>query len=163
MSEAQSTDSTTEAPAQDAANEAAEAKVDEIDWKAKAREWESRAKANKSAADELAQIKDAQRTDAERAAAALEQAKADAAAAQAELLRYQIAAKHGITDAEDIALFLTGTDEDTLTKQATRLASRASDDGRPRSPRPDPNQGRTGSSTATTADQFAGVVGGLLN
>lgn len=40
----------------------------EIDWKAKAREWEQRAKANKTAADELAALKEAQKSDAEKAA-----------------------------------------------------------------------------------------------
>ena len=36
-----------------------EQKVDEIDWKAKAREWEKRAKDNKSAADRLAELEEA--------------------------------------------------------------------------------------------------------
>lgn len=128
-----------------------------------AREWERRAKDNKSAADELARIKDAQRTDAEKATAALQQAQADAESARAELLRYQIAATHGITDADDIALFLTGNDEQTLTRQATRLLQRTVDDSKPRSPRPDPTQGRANAGPASTADQFAGVAGPLLH
>jgi hypothetical protein len=41
-------------------------------------------------------------------------------------LRWRIAAKHGITD-EDAELFLTGTDADTLNKQAARLTARESD------------------------------------
>ena len=163
MSEAENTATPADAPAQAAENEAPEAKVEEIDWKAKAREWEKRAKDNKSAADELAQIRQSQKSEAEQAADALTAAKAEAETARAELLRYQIAAKHGITDADDIALLLTGADEDTLTKQATRLAERAPAAGSPRTTRPDPNQGRSGSGPATTADQFAGVVGQLLN
>lgn len=163
MSEAQDTTAATDAPAQDAPTEAAEAKVEEIDWKAKAREWERRAKENKSAADELAQIRESQKSEAERATDALAAVKAEAESARAELLRYQVAAKHGITDAEDISLFLTGSDEETLTKQATRLAERSSADGKPRAPKPDPNQGRSGAAAATTADQFAGAVGQLLN
>jgi hypothetical protein len=159
MSEAESTATPTEAPAQATENEAPAAKVEEIDWKAKAREWEKRAKENKSAADELAQIRESQKSEAERAADALKDAKAEAEAARAELLRYQVAAKHGITDADDIALFLTGTDEETLTKQATRLAERSSD-GKPRAPKPDPNQGRSGNGTATTADLFAASIEG---
>lgn len=39
-----------------------------------------------------------------------------------------VAAKFGIVDPEDVALFLTGQDEDTLTAQAKRLAAR--DEGR---------------------------------
>lgn len=40
--------------------------------------------------------------------------------AEAEALRWRIAAKHGISDA-DAELFLTGTDEDTLSRQAERF------------------------------------------
>lgn len=43
-------------------------------------------------------------------------------AARLDATRFRIAMQHGITDEEDIELFLTGTDEDTLTKQAQRLA-----------------------------------------
>lgn len=45
------------------------------------------------------------------------------AAAEARALRSDIAAKHGVS-AEDRDLFLTGTDEATLTAQAERLAAR---------------------------------------
>ena len=160
MSEAENTATPADAPAQAAENEAPEAKVEEIDWKAKAREWEKRAKDNKSAADELAQIRESQKSDAEKAADALKTAQAEAESARAELLRYQIAAKHGITDADDIALFLTGADEETLTKQATRLADRAASDGKPRPPKPDPVQGRSGAGSASTAELFAASIEG---
>lgn len=156
MSEAQTTDATPETPAQ-ATETAAEApKVEDIDWKAKARDWERRAKENKTAADELAAIKEAQKTEAEKAADTLRAAQAEAEQARASLLRYKTAAEHGITDADDIALFLTGTDEETLTRQAQRLAERSQSDGRPRSPRPDTTQGRQGESgPRSTADSFA--------
>jgi hypothetical protein len=48
------------------------------------------------------------------------------AAAEARALRADIANAHGITP-EDRDLFLTGTDEETLTAQAKRLAERVSD------------------------------------
>ena len=47
------------------------------------------------------------------------------AATEARALRAEIANAHGIT-AEDRDLFLTGTDEETLTAQAKRLAERES-------------------------------------
>jgi hypothetical protein len=47
-------------------------------------------------------------------------------ASNARALRSDIAAKHGIS-AEDRDLFLTGTDESTLTAQAERLAAREAD------------------------------------
>lgn len=43
-----------------------------------------------------------------------------AARAEAEALRWRIAAKHGISD-EDAELFLTGVDEETLSRQAERF------------------------------------------
>lgn len=45
-----------------------------------------------------------------------------------EALRWRVAATKGI-DPEDVELFLTGTDEDTLTKQAERLAERVQTPG----------------------------------
>lgn len=92
---------------------------DGIDWKAKAREWERRAKANRSAADELAALQDSTR--------ALEETLADLQSrhteAETRALRSDIATKHGIS-AEDRDLFLTGSDEASLEAQAKRLAER---------------------------------------
>jgi thioesterase domain-containing protein len=98
----------------------------EIDWKAKAREWEKRAKENKSAAEKLAEIEEANKTEAQKAAERLAAAEKDAAAARAEALRFRIASKFSIGD-EDADLFLTGTDEETLTRQAERLSARESE------------------------------------
>ncbi|QRY51736.1 hypothetical protein [Mycolicibacterium septicum] len=110
-------------------------------WKQKAREQEKRAKANAAAQEayEALQVQNAQAleeleafraeklTAEEREAKQREkeaQEKADAIrdrdAARQEALRWRIAAKHGISD-EDAELFLTGSDEDTLTKQAERF------------------------------------------
>lgn len=124
-------------------------------WKAKAREQEKRAKDNADAAKRLAEIEDSQKTEVQKLSEQFEAARADAADARAELLRYRVASQHGITDSDDIALFLTGSDEETLTKQAERLAARVEDASKPRSPRPDPNQGRNGSGPKSTADSFA--------
>lgn len=135
-----------------------EVEAEETDWKAEARKWEQRAKENKTAADELASIREAQKSDADRAAEALAQAQAEAESATAELLRYRAAAAHGITDPEDIDLFLTGKDEETLEKQAKALAARTKASAGPRAPKPDPNQGRSGASPSSTADQFASAI-----
>jgi len=158
MSEATSTPSDAGTPTEPAQVGQEQPEVEETDWKAEARKWEQRAKENRSAADELAAIKEAQKTDAERAAEALATAQAEAQKATAELLRYRTAATHGITDAEDIELFLTGTDEETLTRQAQALAARTAAAAGPRAPRPDPNQGRSGDSTVSTAEQFGATL-----
>lgn len=82
---------------------------------------EKQSAALQSQLDEInaASLSELERTQKERDDAATE-----AAAARSELLRAQVARKHGITDDEDVELFLTGTDEETLTKQAARLAER---------------------------------------
>lgn len=142
-------------PAEPAQAEQQQPEVEETDWKAEARKWEQRAKENRSAADELARIREAQKTDAERAAEALETARNEAAQARAELLRYRTAAEYGITSAEDIELFLTGTDEETLQRQAKALSERTAATSSPRAPRPDPNQGRPGGAPRSKGDAFA--------
>jgi hypothetical protein len=81
-------------------------------------------KAKAAKFDELDQ---ANKSEIERAQERVAAAEKAAEVAQSEALRLRIAAKHQISDAEDIALFLTGTDEETLTKQAERLAQRTSD------------------------------------
>ncbi|NLD85874.1 MAG: hypothetical protein GX636_08180, partial [Actinomycetales bacterium] len=92
----------------------------------------------------------------------LAKAQAEAEQARAELLRYRVAAEHGVTDAEDIELFLTGTDEDTLTRQAKALAARNAASTATRAPRPDPNQGRSGERTPSAAELFAATFEGRI-
>ena len=64
------TTETVETQTQDAAPQTDESKPAETDWKAEARKWESRAKANHDAARQLAELQDAQRSDAEKLAEA---------------------------------------------------------------------------------------------
>jgi hypothetical protein len=100
--------------------------VEETDWKAEARKWEQRAKENKTAADRLAELEEANKTEIQKANDKASAAEKAAAEAKAEALRWKVAAKHGISD-DDADLFLTGTDEETLTKQAQRLTERVTD------------------------------------
>lgn len=121
MADDQVTDSTD----QQVPDDAATAKP-EIDWKAKSRDWEARAKANSKAAEELAALKQSQMTEQERLTAQLTEAHAAAETARTEALRLRVAVRHAISD-EDAELFLTGTDEATLIRQAERLATREAD------------------------------------
>jgi hypothetical protein len=116
------TEATPEAPATEDAP--AQEQSPEIDWKAKAREWERRAKENTSAAKRLAEIEEASKSEAQKVADRLAAAEKVAADARQEALRLRIAARFQISD-DDADLFLTGSDEETLTKQAERLAGRA--------------------------------------
>lgn len=88
----------------------------------------------------LTEIEKAQLSDLERAQAEATEAREAAAKASAEALRFRIAAKHNISD-EDADLFLTGSDEETLTRQAARLIERAPATS---SPKPDLTQGGKG-------------------
>lgn len=133
----------------------AEEPAPETDWKSEARKWETRAKENSDAAKKLAAIEEASKTESERQAERLNAAEKAAQDATREALRYKIAAKFQVSD-DDAELFLTGTDEVTLIRQAERLAQRVAEAGQTRPPKPDPNQGRPGNPVASTArDQFA--------
>lgn len=81
------------------------------------------AKVNAKAAEQLAAIEEASKSEAQKSADKLAAAERDAQEARAEAMRLRVAAKHGISD-EDADLFLTGTDEDTLNRQAERLSQR---------------------------------------
>lgn len=128
--------------------------VKETDWKAEARKWEERAKANNSAAERLAEIEEASKSAEQKAAERLATAEKAAAAAEAKVIRRDIALEHKLT-AEDAALLDTITDETTLRALAARLTPSDEPSGA-RAPKPDRNQGGTTGSAATLGDQFAG-------
>src|SRR5690242_1505507 len=81
----------------------------------------------KAKAAKLDEFEQANQTEAEKAAKRIAELEAELGHTRRDSLRLKIATEHGITDADDIDLFLTGTDEETLTKQAKRLADREAD------------------------------------
>jgi hypothetical protein len=81
----------------------------------------------KTKAAELDQIKAANQTEAEKTAERIAALENDLKATRLDALRRKVAGDHKITDQDDIDLFLTGTDEETLTRQAKRLADREAD------------------------------------
>ncbi len=92
----------------------------------------------KAKAAKLDEFEQANKSEQERLADELSVAKQAAEAAKAEALRFKVASKHGISD-EDAELFLTGSDEDTLSRQAQRLTDRV--DQRNKSGNHVPNEG----------------------
>jgi hypothetical protein len=86
--------------------------------------YRTEAKANADAAKRLAEIEEANQTEAEKQAKRLAALEQEAQSARADALRFKVAAEFGVTG-EDADLFLTGTDEETLTRQAKRLTERA--------------------------------------
>lgn len=91
-----------------------------------AAKYRTEARTNSEAAKRLSEMEEASKTEAQKQADRLAAAEHEAQAAKAEMLRYRIAARFQVSD-EDAELFLTGTDEGTITKQAQRLADRAAD------------------------------------
>lgn len=122
-------DTTAEATATDATDTTSEQPeqkpTETVDfWKSKAREQEKRAKENADAAKRLAEIEDAQKSESQKAGERIAELEAQIATSQREALRFKVAARFGIAD-EDADLFLTGGDEETITRQAERLAARS--------------------------------------
>lgn len=107
----------------------------------------------KAKAAKLDEIEKANQTEAERAQARLAELEAELNQTRSESMRLRVATEHGITDAEDIALFLTGADEETLTKQAKRLAAREAD--RKKSGLRVPREGATPEVTSGDEDRRA--------
>jgi hypothetical protein len=116
-----------EAPAQDL-----------TDWKAEARKWEGRAKDNSTAADRLKEIEDAAKTDLEKEREARTKAEQTAAEKDAELAKYRVAAKHGISEKE--MKLLTGKTEADLEEQAAAILD-VRGPAQPAVPKPDPSVG----------------------
>lgn len=145
----QTTDAVDEAPAQEPKPQAPE-----VDWKAKAREWERRAKDNKAAADELAELRESQKTEAEKVADRLAVAEKRAADAEAKALRAEIATAKGVP-----AELLNGSTAEELEAHADQLlAFRGEAPKRPAAP-PASGQGNVGVST----DQQRQVTRSELN
>ena len=113
-------------PAQATDAPAPEPKVDDTDWKAEARKWEQRAKENAPAAKRLAEIEEANKSEAQKAAERTAKAEQRAAEAEAKVVRREVALDHKLT-AEDAALLDTITDEDAMRRLAARLAGAESD------------------------------------
>lgn len=99
---------------------------------------------------EKAKLSDIERANAETA----ERAK-DAADAKAELARYKIAAKHGITDADDLELLATASTEEAMERLAARISTVPQTPG---TPKPDLSGGARNETTGTLAEQIAAAT-----
>ena len=102
----------------------------------------------------LDEIEQANQTEAEKAAKKLAELEAELNNTRRDSLRLKIASANGITDADDIELFLTGSDEETLTKQAKRLAERTADRKKTHVV---PGEGKTPTTASGDADRRAFV------
>lgn len=112
-------------PADQAAQPPATPETDTTDWKAEARKWEARAKENRTAAEKLAQLEDANKSETEKLADKLTQAEQRA---QEAADRYQhLTKKQAITEA---AVAAQTTDVETVVLYLTEAIT-VDDDGNP--------------------------------
>jgi chromosome segregation ATPase len=111
--------------AETATEETTDTEAELAKWKAYARDWEKKAKANKGAADELEKLKDAQLSETERLTKRAETAEAKLKELMADKARMEaatkVAAETGLTVAQ--VLMLNGKDADELVEQARAFAS----------------------------------------
>lgn len=153
MSENDNTEVTTseETETQETAQE-----TEEFDWKAAARKWETRAKEHKAALD-ASQAEAARVAELETQLNALteEAGTKEAASKEAfekatlELTRLKAANKYGISS-DEADLFLTGTNEEDINRQAEALAKRSG-----QSVKPDLSQGnRNGAGPKSAKEDF---------
>lgn len=96
------------------------------DWKAEARKWEQRAKANLAAADELEQIKESNKTEAQKHAERIAHLEEEISTSKSVALRSQISVEFGISK-EDQDTFITASDEEGMRAQAKRLSELTAD------------------------------------
>ncbi len=114
--------------------------------------YRTEAKANSEAAKTLAALEEANKSEIQKANDRLAATERERDEARVEGLRFKVAAAHGISG-DDAELFLTGTDEETLTKQAKRLTDREVD--RKKQGNRVPREGSTPTSVDTDERQFA--------
>jgi len=91
----------------------------EIDWKAKSRMWEQRAKQNNDAAQKLAEIEESQKTEAQKLQEQLTALQNRAATAERDKERLSVIAKHGIP--EEYHDLVHGTDAESLAASAAKV------------------------------------------
>lgn len=138
------------------------AQGDGIDWKAKAREWEKRAKANSDAQKRLDEIENAKKSEVERLTDQAKAAEKERDEAVAQRLRFEVAADAGIP--LSAAARLQGSTREELEADAKELAGllstqkAAAEKTARDAALTDKSLGRSGDAgPASTADQFAAM------
>lgn len=92
-----------------------------VDWKAEARKWEARAKENSGAASKLAEIEEANKSEAQKLQEQLASLQERAATAERDRERLAVIAKHGIpVEYHDL---VHGTDAESLEASAAKVAA----------------------------------------
>ena len=135
----------------------AEPKTFDADYVKKLRDeaakYRTEAKANAEAARKLAEIEEANQTEAEKQAKRLAEAEARAKQLEVKANRAEVASAVGVP--ADILAGPEDSTPDAIKAFAEKVIAFTEQAGKPRPPRPDANQGRSGSGPQSTADSFA--------
>jgi hypothetical protein len=110
----------------------------------------------KAKAAKFDEIDQQSKSEAEKAAERITAAESARLAAEARADRIEVALEKGLTPSQ--AKRLVGSTREELEADADELLKDLGDSNKPRSPKPDPNQGRSGNGTASTAEQFAAAI-----
>lgn len=132
----------------------------ELDYKALAEKWEKFAKKNLDDAKSWREYEESQKTVEEKRAEELEELKKELAQERSVKLRFEIAADRGITG--DAIKLLDGNTREEIEEKADALLALIAQDTKPKSIRPDEQQGRSANAGTTTADQFARAIDDIL-
>jgi hypothetical protein len=143
---------------QEGAEQPAETKTFDADYVKKLRDeaakYRTEAKANADAAKKLAEIEEANKSEADKQAERLAQAEERAKALEVKAARLDVASESGVP-----ADLLAGPEDgspEALKAFADKVIAYTEQAGKPRPPKPDPNQGRSGSGgPKSTTDSFA--------
>ena len=92
---------------------------EDVDWKSQSRKWESLAKANKAAADKLAQLEDANKTEVQRATDRAEQLAKELDGERRFRMQHEAATKAGLPS--ELAARLQGSTPEELAADAAAL------------------------------------------
>ena len=134
--------------------------VDTTDWKAEARKWEKRAKDSREAAEKWSEYEKSLKPEQERLAEELAIARSEAESARTALLRHEVAAEKGVP--ADAVKLLVGSTREELEEAADVLLALVAEQVKPKTPRPDSNQGKPAVGNMSTKDAFAAALDGLL-
>lgn len=118
----------------------------------------------KAKARKLDELEEATKTETQRLAERADAEFNRAQQAETELLRYKVATDPKFNIPPNAMKFLTGTTREEIEASAKDVLELIGDAGKPRAPKPDPNQGRTSPTSAVSpATEFASLIQQQLN
>lgn len=159
MSETQEQPETEQVESHDEPQEQSHDSIDDTDYKALAEKWEKYAKRNLEDAKAWREYEESQKTVEEKRAEELEQIRKELAQERAEKMRFEIAAERGITG--DAIKLIDGSTREEIEEKADALLLLIAQD-KPKTIRPDEQQGRAANIASTPADQFARAIDDIL-